>query len=576
MEQLVGREAELQAVSHALANSAPACIVLEGDAGVGKTALWDVGVAEATARGMRVVVARPAEAETGLSYAALGDLLGPIADDAGTDLPPLQRHAMDVALLRAAADAGPVDTRAVGAATLSLLEVAAAGAPLLLAVDDIQWLDSASAAALGFALRRLGETPVLMLATLRVGSSPERLDVGLSEERVLRISVGALGARPLRRLLQAHLGEALSRPALAQVAELSGGNPYYALELGRAALRRAGDEAPGADLPLPDGIEAVLQERLGTLPPATREALGAVAAMGHPTVAAAATAVDLDALDAAFAAGVLREQARTIRFEHPLLAESAYRMLGPGRRRAVHERLAKYATDAEERGRHLAAAWTDPHSGVAAEIDQGAHAAGARGARASAAELFEASARLEPDLDLSAQRRIAAVREHMAAGDGRRARALAHSIFDSLSPGPLRARALVVLSEGEGHFEELTGYAQMAVAEAGDDRETLIEALLMEGVLRLLQQRQDEAHAAFGPREGAVWRGHAPGASGKGPVRQRRPRTHSRRAWRDGAAVGGGRAGGRRAHPKRPLGTGHSARARPHVLGRAREGETHP
>jgi DNA-binding CsgD family transcriptional regulator len=252
-----------------------------------------------------------------------------------------------------------------------------------------------------------------------------------------------------------------------------------------------------AELALPDGIYAVLQERLGTLPDATRDALGTVAAMGHPTIASSAAAVDLDALDAAFAAGVVREERGTVRFDHPLLAEAAYRMLAPGRRRAVHERLAELATDAEERARHLAAAWTEPDAGVASEIERGALAAGARGARASAAELLDASARLEPDPDRAARRRIAAVREHMAAGDGRRGRALARALVDELPSGPLRARALVVLSEGEGRFDELIEFARQAVREAGADQEVLIEALLMQGVLLLLQGRQHDAHAAF-------------------------------------------------------------------------------
>jgi DNA-binding CsgD family transcriptional regulator len=496
---LLDRDVELQAIRAALVPARGALgIVLEGEAGIGKTALWRAGMAEAESHGMRPLVARPVEAETGLSHAALGDLLGPLVDGLGGRVPAPQRRALDVALLRETSDGPGVDQHAVGAATLSALRVAAADGPLLVAIDDVQWLDPASAVALRFALRRLDAEPVLLLATRRAAPAAEAPDVGFSSERLVRIGVGPLEADALHRLLQRRLGESFPWPALTRLAELSGGNPYHALELGRAALRQAGEAgAVSAQLVLPDGIYAVLQDRLSALPPESREALGTLAAMGQPTIPAAAAALDPGALDEAFGAGVVHEEGETIRFEHPLLAEAAYRMLPPSKRQGVHERLAEAATDSEERARHLAAASTDPDAGVAADIEEGAHAAAGRGARAAAAELLEASARVEPDPDVAARRRIAAVREHMSAGDGRGARTLVTALVDELPAGPLRARALVAMSEGEGSFDELVEYARQAVEEAGDDDETLIEALLMEGVLRLLQERLDEAHAAF-------------------------------------------------------------------------------
>ncbi len=496
---LLGRDVELQAVRGALLPAlAPVGIVLEGEAGIGKTALWRAGVAEAESRGMRPLVARPVEAETALSHAALGDLLGPLVDGLGESVPALQRRALDVALLRETSDGPGVDQHAVGAATLAALRTAAAEGPLLLAIDDVQWLDPASAAALRFALRRLGDEPVVLFATRRAGPAAEAPDVGFGADRLVRIGVGPLEADALQRLLQRRVGESFPWPALVRLAELSGGNPYYALELARAAVRQAGEAgAVSAQLALPDGIYAVLQDRLAALPPESREALGTLAAMAHPTVAALGAALDPGALDDAFAAGVVHEDGETIRFEHPLLAEAAYRMLPPSKRNGVHERLAEVATDAEERARHLAAASTEPDAGVAGEIEKGARAAAARGARAAAAELLEASARLEPDADRAARRRIDAVREHRSAGDGRRGRLLAAALVDELPAGPLRARALIVMSEGEGQFEELTGFARQAAAEAGDDHELLIEALLMQGVLLLIAEHEEDAHAAF-------------------------------------------------------------------------------
>ena len=494
--ELVGRDAELHALRDAIGAPAAGGIVLEGDAGIGKTALWHAGIEQAEERGWRALLARPAEAESSLSHAALGDLLAPLADEFGGALPAPQRHALDVALLRASAGGGAVDARAVGAAALAVLQAASHEAPLLLAVDDVQWLDPASSAALRFALRRLDGEPVVLHATRRLGHEAEPLDVGVAEERLVRISVGPLDVDALQRILQAQLGEPVPRPAVARIADVSGGNPYYALELARAALREAGTAGLTAELPLPEGIYAVLQDRLRSLPKVTRNALGSVAAMGHPTIAAVSTAVDAGALDAAFAAGVLREQRDRVHFEHPLLAEAAYRLLPPSRRRAVHARLAELASDAEQRACHLAAGSTQPDAVIAADIEAGALEAAARGAPAAAAELLESSARLEPDLERAALRRISATREHVAAGDGRRAIALATALVDELPPGPLRARALVTLAEQEGQTKDLSRFAAQAVAEAGDDREVLMEALLAQGVGLFIEGSEEAGYDA--------------------------------------------------------------------------------
>ena len=493
MEQLVGRDAELQAIHDALARPGPVGIVLEGEAGIGKTALWRAGIAVAEAEGLRTLVARPAEAETGLSHASLGDLLAPLADELASELPEPQRHALDIALLRVAPDATPVSPRAVGSATLAALRMAATSVPLLLAVDDIQWMDPASADALRFALRRLDDDRVVLLATRRMESAGDGLHVGLGDERLVRIDVGPLDPDALHWLLQSRLDATVPRPALARLAEISGGNPYHALELARVAMRHSGGDALSADLPLPETIYAVLQERLRELPPLTAEALGTVAAMGRPTLTSTESVVDPGALDAAFAAGVLHEERDAIRFDHPLLAEAAYRMLAPSRRRAVHELLAEQATDPEERARHLAAGSRAAEAGVAAEIEKGAEAAVARGARSAAAELLEASARVEPDPDTAALRRIAAVRHHIAGGDGRRAIALSNALVEELPPGPLRARALIVRAAQEGRFDQLLEFARQAAAEAGGDRELLIEALDMQAVLLMLLDRPQEA-----------------------------------------------------------------------------------
>ena len=496
--ELVGRDAELQAVRDALtATPGVAGIVVEGEPGIGKSALWQTVVAEADLRGLRLISARPAEAESTISHAALGDLLRPLAEEVGGELPEPQRHALDVALLHSSPDARPVDPGAVGAATLGVLRAAAKRAPLLVAIDDIQWLDAASAAAIRFALRRLGDEPVALLATRRVGPGPDALDTGLVEDRLTRVSLGPLDLDVLQTILHERLGEPVPRPVIARLAEVSGGNPYYALELARAAFREAGGAGVSTELPLPEGIQAVLQHRLRALPVATREALGTVAAMGQPPVATVARAVDLGVLDAAFAAGVLEEHGDRLRFEHPLLAEAAYRLLPPSRRRATHVRLAELVSDIEERAQHLAAAATATDAVVAAEIAAGAEAAASRGAPAAAAELLEASARLDPEPERAARRRLEAIGQHTAAGDGRRAIALSRALIEELPAGPLRSRALVARAGLDGQVDDLLELSSQAVAEAGDDSEAMIEALLNRGFLLSLRSEGEEAYESL-------------------------------------------------------------------------------
>ena len=144
---------------HAIAalDDGPRAVVLEGEAGVGKTALLRRALEVAGDAGWRILSSAPAASEARLAFAALGDLLDPVIDDILPSLPRPQRRGLEVALLRGDSDLGeePIDERTIGVATLSALRLISAGAPLLLAIDDLQWVDASSAAALRFALRRL-------------------------------------------------------------------------------------------------------------------------------------------------------------------------------------------------------------------------------------------------------------------------------------------------------------------------------------------------------------------------------------------------------------------------------------
>ena len=170
-----GREAELDAVERFLdateQSDVPAALVLEGAPGIGKSAIWREAISRARQRGVRTLSSRPAEAEASLSYSGLADLVDPAYDEVRHVLPPPQQQALDVALLRTLAERR-TDPRTTGTGFVSLLQALAASGPLILAIDDVQWLDRASARALEFAVRRLPPR-VNLLVTQRADSSDE-------------------------------------------------------------------------------------------------------------------------------------------------------------------------------------------------------------------------------------------------------------------------------------------------------------------------------------------------------------------------------------------------------------------
>src|SRR5438105_4452556 len=169
--EIVGRDEELATVERFLNGAAegPRALIVEGEAGIGKTTIWSHGVALARERLAWVPSTRPTEADTAFAYAGLTDLLESVLPEALPQLPRPQRHALEVALLRSQ---GTADPHAVSAATLSVLRSLAAVAPVLLAIDDVQWLDESTARAVEFALRRLEQEPVLVLASHRIGTKP--------------------------------------------------------------------------------------------------------------------------------------------------------------------------------------------------------------------------------------------------------------------------------------------------------------------------------------------------------------------------------------------------------------------
>jgi hypothetical protein len=191
-DRVIGREQELSTLAAFLERDGdPRALVLAEDAGMGKTTLWLAGIETARERSFRVLMASPGEAETAMSFAALGDLLAGVVDEALLALPSPQRRALKVAFLLAEAEGPGPDQRAVAVAFLSALRALAASAPVVVAVDDVQWLDAASTTVLGFAARRLREEPVQLLLAERAAASP-RAATDLAGGRVDSVAVGPL------------------------------------------------------------------------------------------------------------------------------------------------------------------------------------------------------------------------------------------------------------------------------------------------------------------------------------------------------------------------------------------------
>ncbi len=350
--------------------------------------------------------------------------------------------------------------------------------PLVLAVDDIHWVDASSASALAFALRRLRSERILLLFARRLDESGEgpALEEALDADAVERLRVGPLSIGAIHALLQRRLGRPFARPTLRRLHEISGGNPFYALELARE-LGSAGSTVDSLEpFPVPETLERLVGTRLGGLEGATREALLLVAAHGRPSPALlAAAGISPNTLEPAFAAQVVELSTDEIRFTHPLLSSVLYQEASDEERRGAHGRLATVVDDPVERARHLALASDGPDEDVAAILERPQSFAEPRcerrGGRARRVAL-----RLTP-LDASEdrdRRTIAAARAHFDAGDPRRARALALELL-ARPPAGQRAEALVLLSDiegGSGRFERSIELRREAL-EAADGQPTL-------------------------------------------------------------------------------------------------------
>jgi ATP/maltotriose-dependent transcriptional regulator MalT len=439
-------------------DGAAAAIVVRGEAGIGKTTLLTQAAAMASAAGHHVLKARPAFGERDLPYAGLGDLLAAVPPEAIAALSEPQRRAIDVALLRVSPGEDSSDWRPAAQGLLEILRGLAGMAPLTVLIDDEPWLDRSTSRALSFALRRLVDRPVTLIAARRdLSAIVTRIDHDLPERT---LEVGPMSADDLGRLIRTRLGVALPLPSLARVHGATGGNPFYALQIADAWLRAGGPQAD-EPMPMPERMRDIVAERLAGLTDAALEVLLVASATARPTLQLVEQAVGgasrvASAVEESEAAGVIQLRGQEIWFTHPLLASGTYAAASVPRRRQLHRRLAQIVTDPEHVARHLAAGTIRPAAGVAALIERGAQHAAARGAPDLAATLYEDAARLtSADEAGEAGRRIlAAVSAHAASGDTGRARVLLERRIAKLPGGEERAEALsrlaVLLTKSHG------------------------------------------------------------------------------------------------------------------------------
>lgn len=513
MRNIVGREREFATVERVLDCGLErySALLLSGEAGIGKTTVWHEAVRLGERAGFHVLRCRPGQAEAKLGFAALSDLLSSIDESAFSALPAPQRDAIDAALLRAAPRAAGAASRAVAAGLLAILRGLAAESPVLVAVDDVQWLDRPSESALTFALRRIEPTtPLALIAAQRIdGSTTEPLgfaDLPASEQ--VRVVLGPLSLSALYHVIHARLGIVLPRPTLQRIAAASGGNPLLALELARALAEAGARPGPGEPLPVPDETVDLLASRIARLPESAREALLASALLSNPTLDLVQQAVGASAeqsFEQAVEAELVELRGDRIRLAHPLVGAVLASSALPSKRRAMHRRLAEVAPSAEERARHLALGSERPDEAVAASLEEAAGLAARRGASQDASELLELSVTLTPEDDLSAanRRRLELARALLRAGDHTEAIALLDEVLRAETTGALRARALEMRGRIQweaGTTQEADACLEEALEHVGDDEELRARVLVTLSRVTLgaeLAGRRSRAALAF-------------------------------------------------------------------------------
>jgi DNA-binding CsgD family transcriptional regulator len=408
-----------------------------------------------------------------LAYTSVTDMLSEVDPDTWAGLPEPQRLAIDRVLLRARSDGQATDQRAVAAAFLSVVKGLAAETPVLLAMDDLQWIDASSAQIIGFAARRLSGH-VGVLGTVR--SDPDCANAASwlqlpTMDAIRRIQLGPLSLGGLREVVAERLGRVVSRRAMVRIHEVSRGNPFYALELARVM----DENMSSSEMPLPSTLAELVRTRISGLGRDVHDVLLAASCVATPTVELVARATGYDSegvvslLVDAENKGIVEFDGHRVQFTHPLLSKSIYSDATAAQRRSMHRCLAEIVEGPELQARHLAmaVAWGDPRT--LQSLDRAADMAHMRGAPAAAAEFLDRAIGLGGD---TAERRIRSARHHFEAGDFGHALKLLQETMEQAPPGTLRAEAmnlLAMMNLLNGGFLDAVSLLEPALQEVKDD-----------------------------------------------------------------------------------------------------------
>ncbi|MEV0910608.1 helix-turn-helix transcriptional regulator [Streptomyces hokutonensis] len=459
-------------------------IVLRGEAGIGKTVLLETVSELAAGRGMATVAVSGVEEEAPLGYAALHRFLRlfPGSVDA---LPPPQRDALRVTLGLVAGP--PPDRFLVGLGLLTLLADGAADAPLVMVIDDAQWLDPESGTVLGFSAHRLQAERVVMVFAAR------EVDEGLPWLRTLpELRIGRLNRSHAAELLSSATSGFVSPGVEARLLDAGGGNPLALVEVARQLTP---EQMAGADV-LPDPLPAggspnqLFTRRLEGLTRSARLLLAAAAAEPTATKRLVSTVTrrlgahpdDFAGLDDLVSFGDI------VQFRHPLVRSVAYYGVPSSERRRIHRELAHAMDSPQHADRvvwHLAMAATGPDERVASRLEQAAHRMRARGAYAATAVLLQRAADLSVGEHLRTDRLLAASEAALVAARPDQARAM---LAEARGPADARQAASARRLSGQALFavgatddaarELLAAAKALMTLDPALARQTLLQALI--------------------------------------------------------------------------------------------------
>lgn len=470
----MSRPDEQRAVGHFLdaAQTQASALLIGGEAGVGKTALWLDSLDRARGSGFRVLTARAGQLETVHAYTTVGDLLSEVEPAVYAGIPGFQQLALNRVLLRADEQGPETSPRTIATAFISVVEALAVTTPTLIGVDDVQWLDSSSRSVLAYAVHRMKSRVGVLLTERHERGCATAMSwlSSVTTGEVGELRVPPLSPAGLHQLIEQKLGHSFPRPIMKRIADISGGNPLYALELARVI---DGDPDGGQQV-FPRTLAELVKIRIGRLSAGALDVLLAASCVRAPTVDLLADVTDTSVdgvvalLEEPEDAGIVVLDGNRVSFTHPVLARGVYVDATRARRRHWHRVWSAVETEPESRARHLALAATSSDPATLAVLDEAAAVVRARGAPAAAAELLDLAIGLGAD---DPMRRFAAAEHHLRSGDAARAQMVIEPGIAAMPPGPMRALMkfghAVIVMHTEGYTPAAAALSE-AIADAAD------------------------------------------------------------------------------------------------------------